>query len=544
MLKYIKYRKSLESKSKSHKEKKISASLPSSRDSNLSQASAASAGISEARVSELISVQLGEFSSSFGATMKASFENIKSFIDDRFAEQLEPNPSISDSSPVPVDLGPRQAQTDPSVCNPCIASGAGGQAQEPVQEVSATSSFLASLRAAGIVVPQGVVIGDRLDRDVTPATVHDAPVVAAHYEQLQEPLRGGLPPQAAASHPAPARQGQDARPQSILRTGREPRAQGGLPGPALGESPHEIAFCEVNFTERVEEDESLSSAEKVAASEGRRNVLCLLYQLCPGVAPKSQPAPCKACGFEGLYVASDSAQVAEGSPTLFHRVAELREDHQVRFRVAAEAGKAVSSALPSRRRDRGCCSDPAIASSTPMNPSIPRLVGALSNRRSLNFSFEEAARVESLCNGMLAVQSSGFWFFRAHLHWLKELGFKAPDHGLFGQLVQEVSGSLVTAATKVASLSLFYRYYFGHCSDELAACIPPPMARPRSTRQATFAHNYCVELSNARINRFSDGFFPSTSHLWNSLPSAVFPASFNLPSFKRQVYHHLRDQMA
>ena len=66
---------------------------------------------------------------------------------------------------------------------------------------------------------------------------------------------------------------------------------------------------------------------------------------------------------------------------------------------------------------------------------------------------------------------------------------------------------------KVASLSIFYRYYFGHCSDELAACIPPPMARPRSTRQATFAHNYCVELSNARINRFSDGFFPSTYHL-------------------------------
>ena len=97
---------------------------------------------------------------------------------------------------------------------------------------------------------------------------------------------------------------------------------------------------------------------------------------------------------------------------------------------------------------------------------------------------------------------------------------------------------------KVASLSLFYRYYFGHISDELAACIPPPMARPRSTRQAIFAHNYCVELSNARINRFSDGFFPSTSHLWNSLPSAVFLAFFNLPSFKRQVYHHLRDQMA
>ena len=96
---------------------------------------------------------------------------------------------------------------------------------------------------------------------------------------------------------------------------------------------------------------------------------------------------------------------------------------------------------------------------------------------------------------------------------------------------------------KVASLSLFYRYYFGHCSDELAALIPPPMAWPCFTQQATFSH-YCVELSNARINRFSDGFFPSASRLWNSLPSSVFPASFNLPSFKRQVYHHLRDQMA
>ena len=97
---------------------------------------------------------------------------------------------------------------------------------------------------------------------------------------------------------------------------------------------------------------------------------------------------------------------------------------------------------------------------------------------------------------------------------------------------------------KVVSLSFFYRYYFGHCSVELAASIRPPMAQPHSTRQATFAHNYCMELSNERINQFSDGFFPSTSRRWNSFPSSEFPASFNLLSFKRQVYHHLRDQMA
>ena len=83
---------------------------------------------------------------------------------------------------------------------------------------------------------------------------------------------------------------------------------------------------------------------------------------------------------------------------------------------------------------------------------------------------------------------------------------------------------------KVASLSLFYRYYFGHLSDELVACIPPPMARPHSTWQASFADNYCVELSNARIIWFSDGFFSSTSHLWNSFPPSVI-SGFLKPSF-------------
>ena len=59
----------MDSKSKVRKEKKTSssdqASLPSARDTNVSLVSAASAGISEARVSELIADQLGQFSSSF-----------------------------------------------------------------------------------------------------------------------------------------------------------------------------------------------------------------------------------------------------------------------------------------------------------------------------------------------------------------------------------------------------------------------------------------------------------------------------------------------
>ena len=91
---------------------------------------------------------------------------------------------------------------------------------------------------------------------------------------------------------------------------------------------------------------------------------------------------------------------------------------------------------------------------------------------------------------------------------------------------------------KVASLSLFYRYYFGRCSSELSERIPQPLRRPRCTRQAAISHRYSVELCNPRISRYNDCFFPSTSRLWNSLPSSVFPDSYNLASFKREVYHY------
>ena len=90
----------------------------------------------------------------------------------------------------------------------------------------------------------------------------------------------------------------------------------------------------------------------------------------------------------------------------------------------------------------------------------------------------------------------------------------------------------LTSTLNPLSLLLFYCYYFGYCSDELAACILTRMGRPHSTCHMSFAHNYCVELSNARINQFSDACFLLLYFLQNFFPVSVFLAFLNLPSFR------------
>ena len=48
------------------------------------------------------------------------------------------------------------------------------------------------------------------------------------------------------------------------------------------------------------------------------------------------------------------------------------------------------------------------------------------------------------------------------------------------------------AHRNVASLSLFYRYYFGRCSSELAQLVPLPFSQGRSTRYSDRLHNFIL----------------------------------------------------
>ena len=70
----------------------------------------------------------------------------------------------------------------------------------------------------------------------------------------------------------------------------------------------------------------------------------------------------------------------------------------------------------------------------------------------------------------------------------------------------------------VASLSLFYRCYFGKCLSELAQLVPLPYCRGRSTRYSDRLHDFSVTIPRCYMEVFVNSFFPGTARLWNSPP--------------------------
>ena len=75
----------------------------------------------------------------------------------------------------------------------------------------------------------------------------------------------------------------------------------------------------------------------------------------------------------------------------------------------------------------------------------------------------------------------------------------------------------------VASLSLFYSYYFGRCSTELAQLVPLPFSWARSTHYSDRLHNFSVTIPRCYKDVYVNSFFPHTARLWNSLPIECFP---------------------
>ena len=91
----------------------------------------------------------------------------------------------------------------------------------------------------------------------------------------------------------------------------------------------------------------------------------------------------------------------------------------------------------------------------------------------------------------------------------------------------------------LASLSLFYRYYFGRCSSELAQLVPLPYSRGRSTRYSDRLHDFSVTIPRSYKDVYVNSFFPRTVRLWNSLPIECFSLIYDLNGFKSRINRYL-----
>ena len=91
----------------------------------------------------------------------------------------------------------------------------------------------------------------------------------------------------------------------------------------------------------------------------------------------------------------------------------------------------------------------------------------------------------------------------------------------------------------VASLSLFYRYYFGRCSSELDQLVPLPFSRGRSTRYSDKLYEFSVTILRCCKDDYVNSFFCRIARLQNSLLIGCLPLNYNLNGFKSRINRHL-----
>ena len=113
------------------------------------------------------------------------------------------------------------------------------------------------------------------------------------------------------------------------------------------------------------------------------------------------------------------------------------------------------------------------------------------------------------------------------------------------QICRIVGPSLATSLEplahhrNIATLSLFYRYYFGRCSSELAQLVPLPFSQGRSAHYSDRLYDFSVTIPRCYKAVYVNSFFPCTAKLWNFLPIECFPLTYDLSGFKSRINRHL-----
>ena len=97
----------------------------------------------------------------------------------------------------------------------------------------------------------------------------------------------------------------------------------------------------------------------------------------------------------------------------------------------------------------------------------------------------------------------------------------------------------LTHCRNVASLGVFYRYYFGRCSSELAQLVPLPFYQRRLSRYSDRLYDFSVTIPRCYKDVYVNSFFPHAARLWNFLPIECFSLTYDLSGFNSKINRHL-----
>ena len=94
----------------------------------------------------------------------------------------------------------------------------------------------------------------------------------------------------------------------------------------------------------------------------------------------------------------------------------------------------------------------------------------------------------------------------------------------------------------VGCLSLFYRYFYGGCLEEITEILPSIKVFGRQSRFSARAHHFHIDEKVERTAHYrANSFFFRTVRMWNSLPANAFPADYNIGLFKLNVYRFYKN---
>ena len=166
-----------------------------------------------------------------------------------------------------------------------------------------------------------------------------------------------------------------------------------------------------------------------------------------------------------------------------------------------------------------------------------RKIGALI--RSINFLFPEVALYLYKSTTQPCMEYCYHVWSGAPSYYLKILDKLQKQ--IFRTVGPSLAASLEPLAHhwNVASLSLFYRYYFGRCSSKLVQLVPLPHCWGRSTHYFDRLNGFSVNIPRCYKDVYVNSVFPHTARIWSFLPIECFLLTYDLSSSKSRINRHL-----